>query len=159
MHGAIERGEEGRPHHALIGGENYHALQLLLYLYEGEVDCIYIDPPYNTGNEKWKYNNRYVDDNDSYRHSKWLSMIEKRLRLAKRLLRPDGIEGYATACDFVQVLPAKDGSKVVTGLCHFEGEESLGAQSFVVAKSPTDPQAMIVYESDGETWGEVKPCS
>lgn len=81
----------GAPHHALISGENYHALQLLLYLYEGQVDCIYIDPPYNTGAADWRYNNRFVDDNDSYRHSKWLSMMEKRLRLAKRLLRTDGV--------------------------------------------------------------------
>ena len=89
--GAIQRGEQS-PHHAVIRGENYHALQLLLYLYEGQVDCIYIDPPYNTGNAKdWKYNNRYVDDNDSYRHSKWLAMMEKRLKLARRLLRPDGV--------------------------------------------------------------------
>jgi len=80
-----------RPYHAVINGENFHALQLLAYLYEGKVDCIYLDPPYNTGARDWKYNNRYVDGNDSYRHSKWLSMIEKRLRIAKRLLKPDGV--------------------------------------------------------------------
>ncbi len=66
------------PAHTVINGENYHALQTLLYLYEGQVDCIYIDPPYNTGARDWKYNNRYVDDQDSWRHSKWLSFIEKR---------------------------------------------------------------------------------
>ena len=75
----------------VIESENYYALQLLLHAYEGKVDCIYIDPPYNTGAKDWKYNNNYVDDNDTYRHSKWLSMIDKRLRLAKRLLKPDGI--------------------------------------------------------------------
>lgn len=89
--GAVRRAEPGHPHHAVINGENYHALQLLLYLYEGQVDCIYIDPPYNTGARDWKYNNRYVDTNDIWHHSKWLSMMEKRLRLAKRLLRPDGV--------------------------------------------------------------------
>lgn len=72
----------------LIEADNYHALQLLVYLYGGKVDCIYIDPPYNTGARDWKYNNDYVDDNDSYRHSKWLSMMEKRLLLAKKLLNP-----------------------------------------------------------------------
>ena len=74
--------------HALIEADNYHALQLLVYLYGGMVDCIYIDPPYNTGAKDWKYNNDYVDSNYSYRHSKWLSMMQKRLKLAKQLLNP-----------------------------------------------------------------------
>lgn len=74
--------------HTLIEADNYHALQLLEYLYEGKVDCIYIDPPYNTGARDWKYNNDYVDSNDAYRHSKWLSMMKKRLKLAARILNP-----------------------------------------------------------------------
>ena len=74
--------------HTLIQADNYHALQLLVYLYGGKVDCIYIDPPYNTGARDWKYNNDYVDGNDAYRHSKWLSFIKKRLQLAKKLLNP-----------------------------------------------------------------------
>lgn len=72
--------------HALIEADNYHALQLLEYLYAGTVDCIYIDPPYNSGAKDWKYNNDYVDSSDTYRHSKWLSMMQKRLKLAKKLL-------------------------------------------------------------------------
>lgn len=75
--------------HELIEADNYHALQLLDYLYTGKVDCIYIDPPYNTGARDWKYNNDYVDSSDSYRHSKWLSFMEKRLRLAKKLLKKE----------------------------------------------------------------------
>ena len=74
--------------HTLIEADNYHALQLLEYLYAGKVDCIYIDPPYNTGAKDWKYNNDYVDSNDSFRHSKWLSFIERRLKIAKTLLNP-----------------------------------------------------------------------
>jgi len=74
--------------HSLIESDNFHALQLLDYLYQGKVDCIYIDPPYNTGAKDWKYNNNYVDGNDAYRHSKWLSMMKKRLLLAKKLLNP-----------------------------------------------------------------------
>ena len=74
--------------HTLIEADNYHALQLLEYLYAGKVDCIYIDPPYNTGARDWKYNNDYVDNTDQYRHSKWLSMMQKRLRIAKKLLNP-----------------------------------------------------------------------
>ena len=75
--------------HTLIEADNYHALQLLEYLYAGKVDCIYIDPPYNTGARDWKYNNDYVDNSDSYRHSKWLSMMQKRLKIAKKLLNPN----------------------------------------------------------------------
>lgn len=74
--------------HTLIEADNYHALQLLEYLYAEKVDCIYIDPPYNTGAKDWKYNNDYVDGSDAYRHSKWLSFMEKRLKLAKKLLNP-----------------------------------------------------------------------
>ena len=74
--------------HTLIEADNYHALQLLVYLYGGMVDCIYIDPPYNTGDKSWKYNNNFVDNSDSFRHSKWLSMMKKRLVLAKKLLNP-----------------------------------------------------------------------
>lgn len=74
--------------HTLIEADNYHALQLLEYLYAGKVDCIYIDPPYNSGAKDWKYNNDYVDSSDSYRHSKWLSMMQKRLKIAKKLLNP-----------------------------------------------------------------------
>jgi len=83
--------EEGRPYHTLINADNFHALQVLLYCYEAQVDVIYIDPPYNTGARDWKYNNNYVDKTDQYRHSKWLSMMKKRLELARRLLKPNGI--------------------------------------------------------------------
>ena len=84
----VQNAPDSKLWHALIEAENYHALQLLIYLYGGKVDCIYIDPPYNTGDKSWKYNNDYVDNNDSYRHSKWLSMMKKRLLLAKKLLNP-----------------------------------------------------------------------
>jgi adenine-specific DNA-methyltransferase len=89
--GALRRGGASRPYHAVINGENFHTLQLLRYLYEGQVDCIYIDPPYNSGARDWKYNNCYVDAADAWRHSKWLSFMEKRLRIARRLLKPDGV--------------------------------------------------------------------
>ena len=86
---AVANGPADAPWHTLIEADNYHALQLLDYLYAGQVDCIYIDPPYNTGARDWKYNNDYVDSNDSWRHSKWLAFMEKRLNLAKRLLKSD----------------------------------------------------------------------
>ncbi len=77
--------------HILIEGDNYHALSVLNYTHEKAVDLIYIDPPYNTGAQDWLYNNKFVDANDSYRHSKWLSMMDQRLRLAKNLLNRDGV--------------------------------------------------------------------
>ena len=85
----VENAPDSDLWHTLIEADNYHALQLLEYLYAEKVDCIYIDPPYNTGAKDWKYNNDYVDSSDAYRHSKWLSMMEKRLKLAKKLLNPE----------------------------------------------------------------------
>ncbi len=85
---AVANGPADAPWHTLIEADNYHALQLLEYLHAGQVDCIYIDPPYNTGARDWKYNNDYVDGNDGWRHSKWLSMMQRRLQLAKCLLNP-----------------------------------------------------------------------
>jgi len=75
----------------LIEGDNYHSLSVLNYTYKGKIDVIYIDPPFNTGAKDWKYNNDYVDINDQWRHSKWLSMMSKRLLLAKNLLKHDGV--------------------------------------------------------------------
>ncbi len=85
--GRIERGAD-KPFHTVINAENYHALEAMLFTHQGKVDCIYIDPPYNTGAKDWKYNNDYVDGEDDYRHSKWLSFMERRLKVAKRLLNP-----------------------------------------------------------------------
>lgn len=85
----VANGAKDAPWHVLIEADNFHALQLLDYLYAGQVDCIYIDPPYNSGARDWKYNNDYVDENDGWRHSKWLAFMDRRLRLAKRLLKPD----------------------------------------------------------------------
>ncbi len=85
---AVKNAPDSDLWHTLIEADNYHALQLLVYLYGGKVDCIYIDPPYNTGDKSWKYNNNYVEETDEYRHSKWLSMMKKRLLLAKKLLNP-----------------------------------------------------------------------
>ncbi|MDP1647713.1 MAG: DNA methyltransferase [Rubrivivax sp.] len=85
---AVANGGADAPWHTLIEADNYHALQLLEYLYAGQVDCIYIDPPYNTGARDWKYNNDYVDSTDAWRHSKWLAFIKRRLAIAKQLLNP-----------------------------------------------------------------------
>jgi adenine-specific DNA-methyltransferase len=85
------RKDEQLPWNIMIEGDNYHSLSVLNYTHESKIDLIYIDPPYNTGAKNWKYNNDYVDESDTYRHSKWLSMMSKRLRLAKNLLTENGV--------------------------------------------------------------------
>lgn len=86
--GSVERGGD-KPFHTVINGENFHVLEQLTFTHAHAIDAIYIDPPYNTGARDWKYNNNYVEDDDLYRHSKWLAFMERRLRLAKRLLNPE----------------------------------------------------------------------
>ena len=83
--------DKDSPNNILIEGDNYHALQVLNYTHKGKIDVIYIDPPYNTGNRDWKYNDEIVDSADEYKHSKWLSMMDKRLRLSKNLLSKKGV--------------------------------------------------------------------
>lgn len=75
----------------LIEGDNYHALSVLNYTHKGKIDVIYIDPPYNTGSKDFRYNDKIVDTEDSFRHSKWLSFMEKRLKLAKPILKDSGV--------------------------------------------------------------------
>lgn len=86
--GRVERGGD-KPWHTVINAENYHALETLLYTCEGQVDAIYIDPPYNTGARDWKYDNDYVASDDDYRHSKWLAFMERRLKICRGLMRSD----------------------------------------------------------------------
>ena len=81
--------DKNLPYNFIIQGDNLQALYLLEKTHREKIDCIYIDPPYNTGAKDWKYNNDYVDSNDNYRHSKWLSMMKTRLLVAKKLLNPN----------------------------------------------------------------------
>lgn len=83
--------DKNAPNHIVIEGDNLEALTALSYSHEGKIDVIYIDPPYNTGNKDFIYNDSYVDKEDSYRHSKWLSFMNKRLKIAKRLLSANGV--------------------------------------------------------------------
>lgn len=136
----VQNGLDDAPWHTLIEADNYHALQLLEYLYAGKVDCIYIDPPYNTGARDWKYNNDYVDVNDRWRHSKWLAMMKRRLIRAFRLLKSNGvmvitvddhelhhlrslIETYHPSCPILGVVAIRNnpsGRSTVSGfsVCH-----------------------------------------
>lgn len=83
--------DENEPTHILIEGDNYHALSVLNYTHKGKIDLIYIDPPYNTGNKDFIYNDKYVEKEDTWRHSKWLTFMNKRLELAKELLTDKGV--------------------------------------------------------------------
>ena len=86
----IESNNNKNPH-ILIEGDNYHVLSVLNVTHQKKIDVIYIDPPYNTGNKDFKYNDRFVDKEDRFRHSKWLSFMSKRLKLAQKLLKDDGV--------------------------------------------------------------------
>ncbi|OGI84789.1 hypothetical protein A3F49_03500 [Candidatus Nomurabacteria bacterium RIFCSPHIGHO2_12_FULL_42_19] len=83
--------DKDKPVNLLIEGDNYHSLAVLNFTHQNEIDVIYIDPPYNTGNKDFIYNDKFVDRDDPFRHSKWLSFMEKRLKLAKNLLSKDGV--------------------------------------------------------------------
>lgn len=80
-----------KPVNILIEGDNYHSLAVLNFTHQAAIDLIYIDPPYNTGNNDFIYNDKFVERDDDFRHSKWLAFMEKRLKLARNLLKPSGV--------------------------------------------------------------------
>lgn len=86
---AIVNGNE-YPNHVIIEGDNLHALTDLCYTHAGKIDVIYIDPPYNTGNKDFVYNDQFINNDNGFRHSMWLSFMEKRLNIAKELLSEKG---------------------------------------------------------------------
>lgn len=91
LDGEVNGGDVDNPAHVVINAENYHALEMLTYTHKNSLDCVYIDPPYNTGKDEWIYSDRYIEPTDDYRHSKWLAFMERRLRLARELLNPTGV--------------------------------------------------------------------
>ena len=148
----VERAPDA-PFHSIINADNYHALQLLLYGYKNAFDVIYIDPPYNTGARDWKYNNDYIDKNDRFRHSKWLSMMKKRLELAHRLVKQgDGIvivaiddhELHHLRVLLKDIFPEKD-SKVITIVHNPSGQQG---NNF----STTHEYAVILFPKDGKRY-------
>lgn len=110
------------PNHILIEGDNIEALSTLAYTHEGKIDVIYIDPPYNTGNKDFVYNDSYVEKEDPYRHSKWLSFMSKRLRIARKLLSENGVMFISIGSDEIAQL---------TSLC----DEIFGAQNQIAIVS------------------------
>lgn len=101
---AILSDDAEAPNHILIEGDNLEALIALSYTHLGKIDVIYIDPPYNTGNKDFVYNDSYVDKEDGYRHSKWLSFMNKRLSKSKSLLRDNGVIFISIGSDEVAQL-------------------------------------------------------
>jgi adenine-specific DNA-methyltransferase len=136
--GEVKRSDT-RPTHVVINGENFHALQALTFSDRGRIDAIYIDPPYNSGARDWKYNNDYVEAEDQYRHSKWLAMMERRLRIARELMRPersvilvsiDEKEVHRLALLLEQIFPDAD-IQMVTSVISAKGAVRVGKFSRV----------------------------
>ncbi len=140
----------------LIEGDNYHALSVLNYTHKGKIDVIYIDPPYNTGSTDWRYNNDYVDSNDQWRHSKWISFIRNRLLLAKSLLSEKGfiiiaIDHYelfylGTLCD--EVFGENNRTGIITVVHKPEGRQ--------FSKSINPTNEYYLYYSKNEIFGRIK---
>lgn len=90
-HRMINGDEQSSQYNFLLEGDNLHSLKLLDKTHRGKIDVIYIDPPYNTGSKDFTYDDKYIDENDGYRHSKWLSFMSERLEIMQRLLADTGV--------------------------------------------------------------------
>ena len=149
---AIISDDPDAPNHILIEGDNLEALTALTYTHAGKIDVIYIDPPYNTGNKDFIYNDSYVDKEDAFRHSKWLSFMERRLRIAHGLLSPQGIV-YISIDDNEQAQ--------LKMLCNqIFGEKNLVADAIWKSKSggandasfiATDTENILIYAKDSKS--------
>ncbi len=138
----------------LIEGDNYHALSVLSYTHRNKIDVIYIDPPYNTGATDWRYNNDYVDENDQWRHSKWISFMSHRLWLTRNLLSPDGVlictidhnEQEALGLLLQQIFPEKN----ITCVTIVHNPAGIQGDNF----SYTHEYAYFVYPKNGRFIGQ-----
>lgn len=163
---SVKNGDPTQPHHILIEADNYHALQLMLFPYEGKVDCIYIDPPYNTGARDWKYNNDYVDSNDTWQHSKWLTFMSRRLRLARRLLKTDGVlivtiddnEAHHLRCLISDVFPEYNKFAIVIehNKRGRQGEEFAKTHEYAFVICPDVQGAIGEEPTEGTIGGETR---
>ncbi|MCF8053666.1 MAG: site-specific DNA-methyltransferase [Deltaproteobacteria bacterium] len=150
-------GEKGKPVNLLIEGDNYHSLAVLNFTHQEAVDLIYIDPPYNRGvkgGNDFRYNDKFVDSEDPFRHSKWLSVMEKRLKLAKNLLKPEG--AIFISIDNIEQAPLRllcdeiFGDKNFVGALIWRKKEGGGqADSYFV----TEHEYILVYaKSENFAW-------
>lgn len=158
------------PNHILIEGDNLHALTALSFTHEGKIDVMYFDPPYNTGNKDFKYNDSFVDKEDSYRHSKWLSFMHKRLQLSHRLLSEKGVifisiddneqAQLKLLCDdvfgegnFVAELPTIMNLKGNQDQYAFAGTHEYSLV-YIKSKNSTEFNHFILNEEDSDDWVE-----
>jgi adenine-specific DNA-methyltransferase len=162
----VQNGPKDCPWHTLIEGENYFALQLLEYLYAGKVDCIYIDPPYNSGARDWKYNNDFVDSNDRWRHSKWLAFIRRRISLAKHLLSKNGVlivtiddnESSNLRCLLAELFPSYNIFTIVIehNKRGRQGEEFAKTHEYAFFVVPEVEDVISEEPAEGAVGGEVR---
>lgn len=157
------------PNHILIEGDNLEALATLAYTHAGKIDVIYIDPPYNTGNEDFVYNDNYVNADDDYKHSMWLSFMKRRLRIAKKLLSEHGVifisiddneaANLKVLCDDAELFGAKNFAGQI--IWH-QGRKSMAAQfavnheyCLVYCKNRA---ALLTYDlqTENNNWREKK---
>ncbi len=157
----IQRADDDAPWHTVINGENFHALQLLRETHRGQVDLIYIDPPYNTGNDGWIYNDKFVLDADRAKSSKWLSFMERRLAIARDLLKPTGVIIVAIGDDEHHRLRML--MDQVFGVGNFVGNLVWqGGGSFFARHHAGGVDYMLVYGRDAEAvpgFHDVKPMA
>lgn len=166
---ALTPGGINAPNHIIIEGDNLESLSTLAYTHSGKIDVIYIDPPYNTGNNDFVYNDDYVDSDDSYKHSKWLSFIKKRLIIAKKLLKETGVifisiddneaANLKVLCDDSELFVAKN---FAGHIIWHQGRKSIAAQfainheyCLVYCKDRT---SLLSYdlEHENNNWREKK---
>ncbi|MDE6562064.1 MAG: site-specific DNA-methyltransferase [Muribaculaceae bacterium] len=166
---ALTDGGSDAPNHILIEGDNLEALATLAYTHAGKIDVIYIDPPYNTGNEDFTYNDNYVNSDDDYKHSMWLSFMKRRLRIAKKLLSERGVifisiddneaANLKVLCDDSELFGAKN---FAGQFIWHQGRKSMAAQfavnheyCLVYCKNRA---ALLAYdlETENNNWREKK---
>lgn len=153
---AILSDDAEAPNHILIEGDNLEALTALSYTHAGKIDVIYIDPPYNTGNKDFIYNDSFVDKEDGYRHSKWLSFMNKRLKIAKNLLSEKGV--IFISCDDNEQAPLKMLCDEIFGSDNFVGDVSWQRTYSIRNDSkgiPAEVEHVLVF---GKMVGNPKSC-
>lgn len=128
----INQVPDSEDYNFLLEGDNLHSLYLLEKTHLGKIDIIYIDPPYNTGNKDFKYNDSFIDSTDAFKHSKWLSFMDRRLRIAKKLLSPNGII-------FISI-DNKEGYQLKLLLDEIFGEEQMAADLHVETAAVAGPR-------------------
>ncbi|MBP7497443.1 MAG: site-specific DNA-methyltransferase, partial [Bacteroidales bacterium] len=143
------------PNHILIEGDNLHALTALTFTHTGKIDLIYIDPPYNTGNKDFRYNDNYIDKDDNFRHSKWLSFMHKRLIIAKKLLSEKGI--IFISIDDIEYAALKllldevFNQNIINSITIKTSETSGVKMSHVYKKLPKIKEYLLIYSVGKET--------